>query len=95
MLGNFRIKKRAYYLFAVRKHNVMHCAAYSTNGMIETITSIETGEIFHSLYDFVFSILGMNTRNEFDDCVYYSEFRNRWRPIKYIIVKSKTKKEFH
>jgi hypothetical protein len=92
MLGNLRIKKRAYYLFAIRKNNIMHCASYSTNGVNEIVTSIETGEIFHSLYDFVYSILGMRTKDEFENCVYYSEFRNKWRSIKYIIVKSKSKK---
>ena len=92
MLGNHRIKKRSYYLFAVLKHNIMHCGTYSTNGVNDTITSVETGEIFHSIHDFVYSVYGMNTKNEFYNCYYYSEFRNRWRPIRYIVVKSKTKR---
>jgi hypothetical protein len=89
MLGDLRIKKRSYYLFAVRKNNIMHCGSYSSDGLDEIITSIETGEIFHSLYDFAFSILGMRVTNEYADCVYYSEFRNRWRSIKHIIRKTR------
>ena len=89
MLGNLRIKKKGYYLFAVRKNNIMYCGTYSRREMGEIITSTTTGEIFYSLYDFIFSVLKTKKINELKDCVYYSEYRNKWRSVRHILRKAK------
>ena len=76
-----------YHILAVRKNNIMYCASYNKMSHSEIITSIETGETFHSINAFTASILGMNATNEVKDCLYYSDKRMKWRSIKRILKK--------
>jgi hypothetical protein len=86
MFGKPFIKNRQYCLLAVRKNNILHCASYNKDDNYnEIITSINTGEKFYSLACFVRSIIGLQSINEFKECLYYNQNKKRWRSIKYIL----------
>lgn len=77
-------KSYSYLLLLVYKNNIDHCATYYKGVDGEYITSISTGERFYNLYDFVFSINGLATINEFMECYFYSEVCENWVPIAYL-----------
>ena len=88
MFGKSVIKDRKYYLLAVYKNEIYNCASYNKDDeYCEIITSINTGEKFYSLKSFVDSILGLRSVNEWDECLYYSKNKNRWRSLKYLLKK--------
>jgi hypothetical protein len=88
MLGNLRIKKHSFYIFAVcDEDDILHCASYINEYGKEYIISIETGEKFYSLYTFAIKVLGKTSIDEYKKCFYYSENREKWRSIKYILKK--------
>lgn len=86
MFGKSLIKDKKYLILAIRKNNILHCGVYTkSHDNFEIITSIETGEIFDSIKSFVISVIGLYTKNEYKECLYYNETKNRWRSIKYIM----------
>ena len=87
MFGKTAIKSKKYHLLSVRKNDICYCGIYSNNGIEETITSINTGDIFYNLEEFVNSILETKTENEWNDCQYYNESKKRWRAVKYLLKK--------
>jgi len=87
MLGNLRFKKKSYYLVAVRKDDVIYCGSYIKDKHDEFIISINTGEKFYSLHKFAATMLNRKFVNEYRECIYYSEYQNKWRSIKHILKK--------
>lgn len=88
MFGKSLIKDKKYITLAVRKNDILHCGIYTKYlGNFEMITSIETGEIFDSIKSFVVSIIGLYSKNEYKECLYYNETKKRWRSVKYILRK--------
>lgn len=90
MFGKTFIKDKKYLLLSINKNDIYYCAVYSKNSKYsknETITSVNTGEIFYNLKDYVNSILETKSKNEWKDCLYYNENKKRWRSIKYILMK--------
>lgn len=87
MFGRPFIKNRQYCLLAVFKNGVYYCASYNKDDdNTEVITSINTGEKFYSLKGFVESIIGLNSVNEFNECLYYNYDKKRWRSLKYLYI---------
>lgn len=84
MFGKSFIKDKKYCLLAVFKNGVYHCASYNKDINCEVITSIDTGEKFYSLDSFVKSIIGLKSVNEWNECLYYNNSKNRWRSVKYL-----------
>jgi hypothetical protein len=87
MFGKTTFKDKKYLLLSVFKNDIYHCGIYSNCGVNETITSINSGEIFHNLEDFVNSIVDGITENEWKTCLYYNESKKRWRSVKYLLRK--------
>jgi hypothetical protein len=89
MFGKSLIKNKKHRLLAVRKNNIYYCASYDMDNddYCEVITSINTGEKFYSLASFVQSIIGLKSVNEFNECLYYSNNKKKWRPVKYLFMK--------
>ena len=86
MFGKQLIKNKKHRLLAVYKNDVYYCASYNKDhDYCEVITSINTGEKFYSLQSFVHSIIGLKSINEWNECLYYSSYKNRWRSIKYLL----------
>jgi len=78
----------SYLLLGVYYLDVFHCGSYccDSNG-IETITAISSGEVFYSLKEFVVSILGMRSTDEWMECSIFDETSDpdgqRWGEIGY------------
>jgi hypothetical protein len=87
MFGKNAYKNRKYLLLSICKNDIYHCGIYSNCGNSETITSINTGNIFYNLEDFVNDILETKSKNEWKDCLYYNETKKRWRSVKYLLKK--------
>jgi hypothetical protein len=86
MFGKQLIKNKKHRLLAVYKNDVYYCAYYNKDhDYCEVITSINTGEKFYSLQSFVHSIIGLKSINEWNECLYYSTYKNRWRSVKYLL----------
>jgi hypothetical protein len=86
MFGKELIKNKKHRLLAVYKNDIYYCASYNNDDdYCEIITSINTGEKFYSLQSFVHSIIGLKSINEWDECLYYSSSKNRWRSVKYLL----------
>ena len=89
MFGKQVIKNKKHRLLAVYKNNIYYCASYNKDSnYCEFITSINTGERFYSLKSFTKSILGLKSVNEWDECLYYSYDKKKWRAVKYLIKKN-------
>jgi len=75
-----------YLLLSVYKNGVINCATYyRTIDNKETITSMNSGEVFYDLKSFVLSVLGYEfNNNEYEDCNYYDEEDNQWLPLSLI-----------
>lgn len=86
MFGKPLIKNKKHCLLAVYKNNIYYCASYDKDDY-EVITSINTGEKFYCLKSFVQSIIGLKSRNEWNECLYYSTNKKKWRPVKYLFKK--------
>lgn len=71
-----------YILLGVKKGETIYCGTYNDNKVL----SLNTGEIFYSIKDFVEIILGLNFRNELEQCFYYDDIENNWKSISSIIV---------
>jgi hypothetical protein len=80
------MKHKNYLLVAVRKNDILYTGSY-TNSSKSLITSLNTGEVYYNLKDFVNSILEEETKNEWKDCLYYNETKKRWRSVKYLLKK--------
>jgi len=78
MLGKSVIMNHSYLLISVEKNGIRYCASYSKDDEKETITSINTGEVFYTLKSFVESILGFSSTYEWSDCYYYDEYNSQW-----------------
>lgn len=89
MFGKEALKVRKYLLLSVHKNDICHCGIYSNCGKNETITTINTCEIYHNLEDFVNSIIETKSNDEWTTCLYYNESKKRWRSVKYLLKKSK------
>lgn len=74
----------SYLLLSVFHKNKDNCGSYYKGDDGEYITSIQTGERFYNLYDFVYSIKGLDTGNENMDCFFYDEIVNNWVPVNYL-----------
>jgi hypothetical protein len=88
MFGKPFIKNKNYLILAVRKNEVLYCGSYTKNQNYEYITSLDTGEIFHSLKEFVVNVIGFHSKNEYKECLYYNDTKKRWRSVKYILKKT-------
>jgi len=78
---NINIDK-SYLLLSVHKRGVEYCGSYySDNNGTETITSINTGEVFYNLKNFVESIYGFDTEDEWRDCRYFNEDKSSWASL--------------
>ncbi len=88
MFGMKVMKNKSYILVAVQKNGIMYCGSYDNHKTKETITSLNTGEVFYDIKDFVNSILQEKTENEWKDCLYYNETKKRWRSVKYLLKKN-------
>ena len=84
MFGKKMIKPKKYILLSVIKNDIYNCGIYSN----DTITTINTGDIFYNLEDFVYSILKTKSGKEWKECLYYNENKKRWRSVKYITKKN-------
>lgn len=86
MFGKSLIKNKKYYItLAVYKNGIYYTASYNKDrDYNEVITSINTGEKFYCLKSFVQSIIGLKSRNEWNECLYYSTNKKKWRPVKYL-----------
>ena len=87
MFGRKTIENNNYYLLSVYKNGVLYCGSYNrdSNSGIETITSINTGEVFYSLKDFTQSILGFSSRLEWYECCFFNEERKTWLQLNFLI----------
>jgi hypothetical protein len=86
MLGNRSIIKKNYILLGVYKNNKYYCGSYTRDDKdLEQITNISTGEVFHSLRNFVESILGFNTTYEWMNCYYYDDYTSKWYPMELLL----------
>lgn len=74
----------SYLLLSVFHKNIDNCASYYNGEDGEYITSIATGEKFFNLYDFIYSIKGLEIINENIDCSFYDETTESWFPISYL-----------
>ena len=76
----------SYRLFGVHKNGMLYCATYyyDDNG-IETITSINTGEVFYNLIDYTRSIYGIATDYEWTECSYLTDDGD-WSPLYLLCV---------
>ena len=88
MFGKHLIKNKNHRLLAFYKNEVYHCASYDkVSDYCEIITSINTGEQFYTLKSFTQSIIGLKSVNEWNECLYYSSEKKKWRPVKYLFMK--------
>lgn len=87
MFGKEAFKIKKYMILAVPKNDIYHCGIYNNSNLTEAITSINTGDIFHNLKDFVNSIQETKYGNEWKVCLYYNESKKRWRSVKYLLKK--------
>lgn len=77
----------SYLLLGVNNFDVMYCGSYNCNeNGVETITSINSGETFYSFKEFVVSILGMHSTDEWMECCIYDEEAKQWGEIGYFYV---------
>ena len=74
----------SYLLLSVYHNGTDNCGSYYKGEDGEYIVSILTGEKFYSLYDFVYSIKGLSTFNDWDDCFFFYEEISEWVPIIHI-----------
>jgi hypothetical protein len=89
MFGKHLIKNRKHRLLAVYKDDVYYCASYDkVSDYCEIITSINTGEQFYTLKSFTQSIIGLKSVNEWQECLYYSSDKKKWRPVRYLFKKN-------
>jgi len=90
MLEYNTIDNNNYLLLGIYKNNIINCATYyhSQYDNIETITSINSGEVFYNIKSFVSSILNDNeiNNNEYELCNYYNEYDNEWIPLSLLII---------
>lgn len=81
----------SYLLLGVYYIDSYYCGSYhcDSNG-IETITAINSGEVFYSLKEFVGSILGMRSTDEWMECSIFDETSDpdgqRWGEIGYFYL---------
>ena len=88
MFGKHLIKNRKHRLLAVYKNEVYHCASYDkVSDYCEIITSINTGEQFYTLKSFTQSLSGLKSVNDWNECLYYSNEKKKWRPVRYLFKK--------
>jgi hypothetical protein len=73
-----------YLLVSVYHKDCDNCGTYYKGEDGEYITSILTGEKFYSLYDFVFSIKGLGTDDEWSSSFFYNEECGEWIPLMYL-----------
>ena len=73
-----------YLILSVFHNNIENCGSYYNGIDGEYIASIATGEKFYNVYDFVHSITGLNTGDEFNDCYFYDEITSSWIPLHYL-----------
>jgi len=73
MFGHAVNDFEAYRLLAVCNYEDTHCGAYNSIDGLETITSLQTGEVFYSVKDFVFSVIGMHSTDEWLECIFFVE----------------------
>jgi len=92
MFGIITTEEHSYLLMGVYKNNVMYPASYfqyiDENGShIEYISCLTSGNIYYSIHDFVSSIIGMNSINNYNDwihCQFYDEDNKSWFPLFYL-----------
>jgi hypothetical protein len=71
---------KSYLLLSVFHKNTNFCGTYYKGEDGEFITSLLTGEKFYNLRDFVISIKGLGTIDEWDTC-YFDEEEQYWFPL--------------
>jgi len=76
----------SYLLLSVFHKGVENCGSYYKNDETdeEFITSMMTGEKFYNVYDFIYSIKGLGTGYECDDCYFYDEVTKSWVSLYYL-----------
>jgi hypothetical protein len=87
MFGRKTIENKNYYLLSVYKNGVLYCSSYNRDSISgsETITSINTGEVFYSLKEFTQSILGFNSTLEWYECCFFNEDRGTWLQLNFLV----------
>jgi hypothetical protein len=86
MFGKQTIEEFDYLLLSVYKYGTSYCASYNKNSDgTEFITSINTGEIFYNLTDFITSIHGISSGYEWIECLFYDEDSKLWAPLYFLL----------
>lgn len=87
MFGRNTIERKNYHLLSVYKDGNLYCGSYNYNEVsdIETITSINSGEVFYNLKDFTKSILGNKSSLEWYECCFYNEDNGTWNQLNHLI----------
>lgn len=84
---------KPYLLLGVYYHDIFHCGSYycDSNGR-ESITAINSGEVFYSLREFVVSIIGLHSTDEWMECSIFDETSDpdgqRWGEIGYFYLEN-------
>ena len=82
MFGKTMDQDLSYRLVGVYKYGKMYCGSYNkTEDGEESITSIATGEKFHSISEFIWSVRGLGSDSELLDLMIYDESSSEWYPL--------------
>lgn len=92
MFGITTTEEHSYLLMGVYKNNVIHPASYfqyidDDNTHVEYISCLTTGNIYHSIHEYVSSIIGLRSSNNYEDwidCQFYDEDGKCWFPLFYL-----------
>lgn len=75
MFGHTINDYQSYRLLGVLKNGVVYTGTYYRNfsEREETITATLSGEVFYSIKDFVLSVNGLSSQDEWMECLFYAE----------------------
>lgn len=87
MFGYDIINPSNYHLIGCYKYGVIYTGSYTKIGDCEKITSINTGEVFYSIKEYIDSIYGLRMENELFTFLIYNEITNAWLPL-YAVIRT-------
>jgi len=84
---NYKIlNEKNYYVVGSYKNNKIYSGVYTKINNKETITSINSGEKYYRIEDFLQEIHGLGTETELTSFMIYKEDIKRWCPLTMILI---------